>query len=158
VEILSPGPGVGGHCLAVDPWFIVELAPTTSKLIRTAREVNEAKPHWVVERVRRKAERFKNPKIACLGLAYKPDVDDLRESPAVEIAEQLVKAGIGDVWAVEPFITKHPEIPLRELQSGVEDADIVLLLVGHRQFKRMPHQWLREKVVFDICGLFHRAD
>lgn len=158
VEILSPGPGVGGHCLAVDPWFIVELAPSTSNLIRTAREVNEAKPHWVVERVRRKAERFKNPKIACLGLAYKPDVDDLRESPAVEITEQLVKAGIGDVWAVEPFISDHPEIPLRELQSGVEDADIVLLLVGHRQFKRMPHQWLREKVVFDICGLFHRTD
>lgn len=158
VEILSPGPGVGGHCLAVDPWFIVELAPSSSKLIRTAREVNEAKPHWVVERVRRKAERFKNPKIACLGLAYKPDVDDLRESPAVEITEQLVRAGIGDVWAVEPFISDHPEIPLRELQSGVEDADIVLLLVGHRQFKRMPHQWLREKVVFDVCGLFHRTD
>ena len=158
VEILSPGPGVGGHCLAVDPWFIVELAPKSSNLIRTAREVNEAKPHWVVDRVRRKAERFKNPKIACLGLAYKPDVDDLRESPAVEITEQLVKAGIGDVWAVEPFISEHSEIPLRDLQSGVEDADIVLLLVGHRQFKRMPHQWLREKVVFDICGLFHRSD
>ncbi len=158
VEILSPGPGVGGHCLAVDPWFIVELAPKSSNLIRTAREVNEAKPHWVVDRVRRKAERFKNPKIACLGLAYKPDVDDLRESPAVEITEQLVKAGIGDVWAVEPFISEHSEIPLRDLQSGVEEADIVLLLVGHRQFKRMPHQWLREKVVFDICGLFHRSD
>ena len=155
VEILSPGPGVGGHCLAVDPWFIVELAPKTSNLIRTAREVNESKPHWVVERVRRKAERFKNPKIACLGLAYKPDVDDLRESPAVEIAEQLHAAGIGEVWAVEPFIEKHDSLPLREMQSGVEDADIVLLLVGHRQFKRMPHQWLREKVVFDICGLFH---
>ena len=155
VEILSPGPGVGGHCLAVDPWFIVELAPKTSNLIRTAREVNEAKPHWVVDRVRRKAERFKNPKIACLGLAYKPDVDDLRESPAVEIAEQLHAANIGEVWAVEPFIEKHESLPLREMQSGVEDADIVILLVGHRQFKRMPHQWLREKVVFDICGLFH---
>lgn len=158
VEILSPGPGVGGHCLAVDPWFIVELAPETSNLIRTAREVNESKPHWVVERVRRKAERFKDPKIACLGLAYKPDVDDLRESPAVEITEQLLKAGIGDVYGVEPFISEHPEIPLRDLQSGVEDADIVILLVGHRQFGRMPHQWLREKVVFDICGLFHRSD
>lgn len=158
VEILSPGPGVGGHCLAVDPWFIVELAPETSNLIRTAREVNESKPHWVVERVRRKAERFKDPKIACLGLAYKPDVDDLRESPAVEITEQLLKAGIGEVYGVEPFISEHPEIPLRDLQSGVEDADIVILLVGHRQFGRMPHQWLREKVVFDICGLFHRSD
>lgn len=154
VDILSPGPGVGGHCLAVDPWFIVELAPETARLIHTAREVNESKPDWVVERVRRKAERFKDPGIACLGLAYKPDVDDLRESPAVEITKKLCALGIGNVWAVEPFISDHPDIPLRELQDGVESADIVLLLVGHKQFKRMPRQWMREKVVFDICGLF----
>lgn len=158
VDILSPGPGVGGHCLAVDPWFIVELAPTTARLIQTAREVNESKPDWIVERVRRKAERFKNPGIACLGLAYKPDVDDLRESPAVDIARQLCSMDIGDVWAVDPHVDGHPDIPLRDLQEGVEAADIVLLLVGHRQFKRMPRQWLREKVVFDICGLFQKRE
>lgn len=158
VDILSPGPGVGGHCLAVDPWFIVELAPTTARMIHTAREVNESKPDWIVDRVVRKAERFKKPGIACLGLAYKPDVDDLRESPAVEITKKLCAQNVGDVWAVEPFIQDHPDIPLRDLQSGVEGADIVLLLVGHRQFKRMPRQWLREKVVFDICGLFRNTE
>ena len=158
VDILSPGPGVGGHCLAVDPWFIVELAPDTARLIHTARQVNELKPDWIVERVRRKAERFKDPGIACLGLAYKPDVDDLRESPAVDITRKLCSMDIGNVWGVDPFIHDHPDIPLRDLQNGVEGADIVLLLVGHRQFKRMPRQWLREKVVFDICGLFRNNE
>ena len=156
VQILAPGPGVGGHCLAVDPWFIVELAPTEARLIRTAREVNESKPHWVVERVGRKAERFKNPRIACLGLAYKPDVDDLRESPAVEITEQLIRAGVGEVYAVEPFIDAHPTIPLRELEAAVTAADIVVILVGHRQFARMPRRLLAEKIVVDVCGLFRR--
>jgi UDP-N-acetyl-D-mannosaminuronic acid dehydrogenase len=158
VEILSPGPGVGGHCLAVDPWFIVELAPDSANMIRTARETNEAKPDWIVERVARKAARFKNPRIACLGLAYKPDVDDLRESPSVKIAQGLIDRNIGEVWAVEPFIDEHDSIPLREIQEGVEEADIVILLVGHRQFKRMPRKWLTEKVIFDVCGLFRQND
>jgi UDP-N-acetyl-D-mannosaminuronic acid dehydrogenase len=127
-------------------------------MIRTARETNEAKPDWIVERVARKAARFKNPRIACLGLAYKPDVDDLRESPAVKIAQGLIDRNIGEVWAVEPFIDEHDSIPLREIQEGVEEADIVILLVGHRQFKRMPRKWLTEKVVFDVCGLFRQND
>ncbi len=161
VDILTPGPGVGGHCLAVDPWFIVELAPDKAQVIRTAREVNEAKPHWVVDRVVRKAERFKSPSIACLGLSYKPDVDDLRESPALEIARMLGASGVGDVWAVDPFVSEAPDgVTLRSLEEGVDAADIVVILVGHRAFQRMPRQWLREKVVFDVCGLFrsHQVD
>ncbi len=154
VNILTPGPGVGGHCLAVDPWFIVELAPDTARLIRTSREVNEAKPHWVVSRVRAKADRFKNPRIACLGLAYKPDVDDLRESPALEIALELSKSGIGDVVAIDPFVDHCPGLEMRSLDDGLDDFDIVVLLVSHRQFKRMPRQWMREKAVIDVCGMF----
>ena len=154
VNILTPGPGVGGHCLAVDPWFIVELAPETARLIRTSREVNEAKPHWVVSRVRAKAERFKNPRIACLGLAYKPDVDDLRESPALEIAMELSKSGIGEVVAIDPFVDQCPGLEMRSLDSGLDDIDIVVLLVAHRQFKMMPRQWMREKAVIDVCGMF----
>lgn len=156
VQILAPGPGVGGHCLAVDPWFIVEMAPEQARLIRAAREINDAKPHWVVERVARKAERFKNPRIACLGLSYKPDVDDLRESPAVEVVHQLMQAGVGEVYAVEPFIRTHPNIHLRDMESALTEADIVVILVGHRQFARMPRRLLSEKIVFDVCGLFKR--
>ena len=156
VQILSPGPGVGGHCIAVDPWFIVELAPEQARLIRAAREVNEAKPQRVVERVLRKAERFKRPRIACLGLTYKADVDDLRESPAVEIAERLIQSDLGEVYAVEPFISTHPTILLRELEPALAEADIVVILVGHRQFARMPRRLLSEKIVVDVCGLFQR--
>ncbi len=92
VNILSPGPGVGGHCIAVDPWFLIAAAPENTPLMRVAREVNDRKPGWVVERVLRHANRFKNPQVACLGLAYKPDVDDLRESPAVEVAQHAFGA------------------------------------------------------------------
>jgi len=95
VDILSPGPGVGGHCIAVDPWFLVHASPEMTPLIRMAREVNQQKPQRVVERIVKRAGRFKNPKIACLGLAYKPDIDDLRESPAVAIVDALVERDLG---------------------------------------------------------------
>ena len=152
VNILSPGPGVGGHCIAVDPWFLVARAPACTTLIRAARSVNEAKPHWLLERVRRRAERFKNPIIACLGLTYKPDIDDLRESPAVEIAHGLVSSGIGKVRVVEPNIHEHPDFELMPLEEAVADSDIVLILVAHRQFKSMPRNLLAEKTIIDACG------
>lgn len=154
VNILSPGPGVGGHCLAVDPWFIVELAPAAARLIRTAREVNEAKPHWVVEKVLARAERFRTPKVACLGLTYKPDVDDLRESPSLDIARALHASPDLSVVAIDPFAPDVEGLEMRSLDEGLDDVDIVLLLVPHRQFKRMPHHWLREKIVIDVCGMF----
>src|SRR5262245_230007 len=152
VNILAPGCGVGGHCIAVDPWFLVHKAPGITKLIRTAREVNNHKPHYVVQRVLRNAERFKHPKIACLGLAYKPDIDDLRESPAVEIVEALGQANVGEIRVVEPNIPSHPDFSLMPLDVALMDADIVLLLVAHRQFKRIPPNMLAEKIIIDTCG------
>ncbi len=154
VDILRPGPGVGGHCIAVDPWFLVSRSPTTTKLIRTAREVNDSKPRWVVERVKRRAERFKNPRIACLGLAYKPNVDDLRESPAVEVVRGLVEADIGEVRVVEPFLERHEEFDLIPAEKALVDADIVVLLVAHTPFKKIPRKLMEEKSVVDVCGLF----
>ena len=128
VNILTPGPGVGGHCIAVDPWFLVDCEPEVTKLIRSAREVNEAKPHWVVDRAVAKAEKFKNPTIACLGLAYKPDIDDMRESPAVEIVQELQKRKIGDLKIVEPNLESHDQFELATLDDALDAADIVLIL------------------------------
>ena len=156
VNILNPGPGVGGHCIAVDPWFLVDCAPETTNLIRTAREVNEAKPHWVVERVVAKAERFKNPTIACLGLAYKPDIDDLRESPAVEIVKELQQRKLGELKIVEPNLESHDLFDLISLDSALEEADIVLILVGHQPFLSIAGSKLAEKIIIDTCGVMNR--
>jgi len=153
VNILNPGPGVGGHCIAVDPWFLVDCAPEVTKLIRTAREVNEAKPHWVVDRVIAKAERLKDPTIACLGLAYKPDIDDLRESPAVGIVQALQKSGVGTLKIVEPNLESHDLFELSSLDDALNAADIVLILVGHKPFLSLTPAGLAEKIVIDTCGV-----
>jgi UDP-N-acetyl-D-mannosaminuronic acid dehydrogenase len=152
VNILSPGPGVGGHCIAVDPWFLVHTAPDVTPLIRKAREVNSAKPAWVIERVQRRAERLKRARIACLGLAYKPDIDDLRESPAVEVVHALATSGRYDLRVVEPNLKSHPDFQLCSLDSALNDADMVVFLVAHREFKRIPKHVLAEKIVLDTCG------
>lgn len=155
VNILTPGPGVGGHCIAVDPWFIVHKAPEKAKLIQAARHINDDKSHWVVERVLEKAARFREPVVACLGLAYKPDVDDLRESPALQIHDALVEAlGRDQVLAVEPNLSTSDERPLVSLDEALRRADVVVALVGHRPFKRVDHEVLKAKVVIDTCGVF----
>jgi UDP-N-acetyl-D-mannosaminuronic acid dehydrogenase len=156
VNILTPGPGVGGHCIAVDPWFLVDCEPEVTRLIRTAREVNEAKPHWVVDRVVSKAEKFKKPTIACLGLAYKPDIDDLRESPAVEIVRELQSRDLGDLKIVEPNLESHEQFELSSLDDALESADIVLILVGHRPFLNIAQSRLAEKIIIDTCGVMSR--
>lgn len=154
VNILNPGPGVGGHCIAVDPWFIVDAAPREARLIRTAREVNDYKPHWVLEKVRTKAERFKNPVIGCLGLAFKANIDDLRESPALGITRQLLASGIGKVMACEPNVNgDFQEFPLYGVDEVLQESDIVLLLVDHDEFKGILPEKLREKVVIDTRGI-----
>jgi UDP-N-acetyl-D-mannosaminuronic acid dehydrogenase len=138
INILSPGPGVGGHCISVDPWFFVETAPDLTPLIYTARKVNDEQPHYVLSLVQKALGSLKGKRIAALGLAYKPDVDDLRESPAAEVAHLLIDAG-AEVRAFEPFKTDGlPGIPMcPTLEETVKDADALLLLVRHAQFKEM---------------------
>lgn len=154
VDILRPGPGVGGHCIAVDPWFIVSQAAEEARLIRTAREVNDSKPEWVIEKVRQKAARFRRPTIACLGLAFKADVDDLRESPALHIVRRLREADLGDLLVCEPHLRASEEFDLVALEDAVERTDIVLLLVDHRAFRRLKPAKLQEKVLIDTRGMW----
>lgn len=152
VNILMPGPGVGGHCIAVDPWFLVHGAPEVTRLIRTAREVNEGKPAWVVEKIRAAAAGLERPRIACLGLAYKPDIDDLRESPAVTVVRALAAADFAVLRVVEPNLRAHAEFALVELDDAVRDADIVVFLVGHREFRELAARDLEGRIVVDACG------
>lgn len=154
VQILNPGPGVGGHCIAVDPWFLVASDPSFARVIRAAREVNDSKPHFVVERVKACAEQVREPVIACLGLSFKADVDDLRESPAVEIVRELAAARLGELLIVEPHLLAHPEFELVSLEHALSRANIVLVLVDHKQFKRVRRDALHEKLLVDTRGLF----
>lgn len=154
VHILQPGPGVGGHCIAVDPWFIVSSAPEEARLIRTAREVNDAKPHWVIDKVRTKAARFKDPVIGCLGLTFKADIDDLRESPSLDIVKILLNAEIGTVMACDPNVAHHKApFPLYDLKDVLKKADILLLLVDHHEFAEIDPQMIKDKVVIDTKGV-----
>ena len=153
VNILSPGPGVGGHCIAVDPWFLVSRNPTLARLISTARQVNDQKPRWVIEQVKARAERFKRPTIACLGLAFKADVDDLRESPAEDITSTLLDEDIGDIVVCEPNLSSHPRFELCSLEEAVNQADIVVLLVDHKAFRHLSAASLNHKVLIDTRGI-----
>ena len=160
VNILTPGPGVGGHCIAVDPWFIVAAAPELARLIRTAREVNDSKPPHVARTVIEKAGRFNSPTVACLGLAFKANVDDLRESPAVEIVREIAQAlPQVDVLVAEPFVDclpplldDTPNVRLTRTNDALEAADIVVLLVDHDNFRRVNRSLLAGKVVYDTRG------
>jgi UDP-N-acetyl-D-mannosaminuronic acid dehydrogenase len=156
VDILRPGPGVGGHCLAVDPWFLVAGAPDIARLIRTAREVNTGKTSWVVQRVKERASRFRKPVVAVLGLAYKPDIDDLRESPALEIARALHATDGLEVLAVEPNVGRDHglELELVGLETAMGRADIVVALVGHRAFRSVDARSLNERILIDVAGVF----
>lgn len=160
VNILNPGPGVGGHCIAVDPWFIVAADPENSRLIRTAREVNNHKPLYVVEKVKAAAARLKEPVIACLGLAYKANIDDLRESPAMEIVEQLTKQQVGELLIVEPNVNSLPKslvdlgLELQDFDRAIDRANILLLLVDHMSFLHVDHGVLKDKIVIDTRGVW----
>ncbi|MEB6677090.1 UDP-N-acetyl-D-mannosamine dehydrogenase [Acinetobacter haemolyticus] len=163
VNILQPGPGVGGHCIAVDPWFIVAKTPEQARLIRTAREVNDAKPEWVIDQVKIKIAEFlqanpsktiKDVTVACYGLAFKPDIDDLRESPALEITKKLAEQGL-NILAIEPNIDELPanmslNVQLTQLEEKGK-ADIHLILVDHREFKTS--LFVSDSYVVDTKGL-----
>ena len=159
VKILQPGPGVGGHCIAVDPWFIVDAAPEESRLIRTGREVNDRKPHFVIEKIEEACRGVKQPVIACLGLAFKANVDDLRESPACEITHALAAKRLGRVLAVEPHIGELPaqlrgHVELCDLATALQQVDVIVLLVAHREFAGIDREMLAGKTVIDCCGLW----
>jgi len=160
VDILKPGPGVGGHCIAVDPWFIVSAAPEEAKLIRQAREVNDAKPHYILDQIKQAADQFKKPVIACLGIAFKADIDDLRESPALDITKMLAESSIGEVLVVEPNIDKLPSafdglnVKLASVDEAMEAANTFAVLVDHKEFKEMDPIEMAKKVVIDSRGIF----
>ena len=168
VNILQPGAGVGGHCIAVDPWFIVDTTPNEARIIRTAREVNDHKPEWVLEKVKaaiadvlakKSGSTMADIKVACLGLAFKPDIDDLRESPAVEITQDISKLGC-QVLAVEPNIAALPEklaapnLSLAPLDAALWNADVVCVLVKHRPFIEAAAAIGQYANTIDAVGLF----
>jgi UDP-N-acetyl-D-mannosaminuronic acid dehydrogenase len=154
VNILQPGPGVGGHCIAVDPWFIVSAAPETSTLIRSAREVNLRKTDWAVEQILAAIPDHKTSTVACMGLSYKPDIDDLRESPALAIYEFLSSRHTGNLLAVEPHLTSTDARPIVSVDDAIEAADVLVFLVSHSAFKDLDRDRLKDKVVLDLCGVF----
>jgi UDP-N-acetyl-D-mannosaminuronic acid dehydrogenase len=146
---------VGGHCIAVDPWFIVHAGGETAKMIKTARGVNTYKTEWAIEKIKNTALLFENEnkrkaKVACMGLSFKPDIDDLRESPALYIARRLKADGL-DVLAVEPNIESHKEFEIINYNKALEEADIVTFLVGHKEFKN-----LDIKTDLDFCGVLKK--
>ncbi|KUG57090.1 UDP-N-acetyl-D-mannosaminuronic acid dehydrogenase [Serinicoccus chungangensis] len=159
VNILQPGPGVGGHCIAVDPWFIVSSVPQQARLIRTAREVNDSKPEYVINQVAAHVEGREAPTVAALGLAFKPDIDDMRESPALDITHSLAeRLPTGTVLAVEPNVEALParladlsNVQLAPLSDALKRADVIVLLVDHKEFKELAGPG-REVPVVDTRG------
>jgi len=168
VNILQPGPGVGGHCIAVDPWFIVSKTPDEARVIRTAREVNDSKPLWVLDQVGYAIDKYlqenlsktsKDVTIACFGLAFKPDIDDLRESPALEIALKLSKSHQGTVLVVEPNIEKLPSsleglATLCSTEKAISQANVIVMLVDHKVFKAIPKNRFSTQEVIDTRGVW----
>lgn len=162
VNILQPGPGVGGHCIAVDPWFIVSSDRENSNIIRTAREVNDGKPKWVINKIDEAVKNIDSPVIAALGLAFKPNIDDLRESPALNITKDLAEhVDHATVLAVEPNVSELPKalqslsnVEFAQYSEAIERADVVLLLVDHDEFKSIPATALKGKTVVDTKGLW----
>ncbi len=154
VNILQPGAGVGGHCIAVDPWFIVHAGGDDAKIIRTAREVNNYKSEWVIEKIKNAALRFEKEHhskatVACMGLSFKPDIDDLREAPALYIVRRLKEENV-NILAVEPNIESHDEFEIVPDHKAIEQADIIVFLVAHKEFQGIR---IFDKKVLDFCGV-----
>lgn len=156
VNILQPGCGVGGHCIAVDPWFIVSDYPEQAQIIKRARETNDYKSDWCSNKVIEACQAYTNetdrePVVACMGLAFKPDIDDLRESPAKYITSRIISEARAEVLVVEPNISSHKSFNLTTYQNAYEKADIVVWLVRHKEFINMPK--IEYKVELDFCGI-----
>lgn len=160
VNILQPGSGVGGHCIAVDPWFIVADYPRESRLIGTAREINNYKSFWCAEKIKNAMLEFelkhgRKPLTALMGLSFKPDIDDLRESPAKYIAQKVMQSEQDNFLVVEPNIEEHSVFKLTSVEEAYERADIVAFLVAHKEFKAL--EWRFDKVMLDFAGVFKRG-
>jgi len=158
VNILQPSTGVGGHCIAVDPWFIVSQNKEEAKLIQTAREINNYKTKWVIDKIKSDVDSYSKdgvkPKIACLGLSFKPNIDDLRESKALEVAETLLAEGY-EVIAVEPNIKSYKNLKILNIFDAIDQADLICLLVKHREFLEPEvKKKLMKFEVLDFCGAF----
>ena len=160
VNILQPGAGVGGHCIAVDPYFITSDFPLESQLIGKAREINNYKAFWCAEKIENAILRFflehhRKPVVALMGLSFKPDIDDLRESPAKYITSKVLQRSADtDILIVEPNVHEHAVFKLTDYKSAYTRADIVAFLVSHKEFKTLPHN--EEKVILDFCGVFKK--
>ena len=161
VNILQPGCGVGGHCIAVDPYFISSAFPNEAKIIAQARSINNYKSEWCVEKAKNailsfQLENGKKPQVALMGLAFKPNIDDLRESPAMKIAKHLV-AEMPDVKfnIVEPNISSHPDFDIVDFQTAFEQSDIVVYLTAHKQFFMLPQE-ANDKLILDFCGVIKK--
>jgi UDP-N-acetyl-D-mannosaminuronic acid dehydrogenase len=159
VKILSPGAGVGGHCIAVDPWFLVHDFPEESRMIRTGREVNNFKSVWVKNRILEAVRDFekknsRKPRICCMGLSFKPDIDDLRESPALHIALELADEKLS-LTCVEPNIEKHERLPLKSLEDALTEGDILVFLVAHKEFRNLAFR--PGVTVLDFCGVIRNS-
>ena len=160
VNILQPGCGVGGHCIAVDPYFLTADFPMESRMIAQARETNNYKSFWCAEKVKNARLEFelkngRQPSIAIMGLAFKPNIDDLRESPAIHIAERVLQdSGDADMYIVEPNVHEHKVFKLTDYKDAVEKADIVVLLVAHNEFKEL--SFTNNQVVLDFCGVTNK--
>jgi UDP-N-acetyl-D-mannosaminuronic acid dehydrogenase len=160
VNILQPACGVGGHCIAVDPWFIVNAFPNDAHLMKTAREINDGKPLFVISKVKESVKDIENPKIACLGLAFKPNIDDLRESPALEITKMLSDNTKFHILAVEPNVKELPEVlsnrrnvEFSTLDYALENADVIVILVKHKEFVLLEKEEISGKKVVDTTGI-----
>ena len=160
VNILQPGCGVGGHCIAVDPYFITAAYPHEAQIIGKAREINNYKAKWCAERVKNAMLRFeldhgRNPRVAMMGLAFKPNIDDLRESPAKRIVTEVMQGLTNaDIMVVEPNVKEHRVFKLTDYKVAYERADIVVMLTAHDEFKTLP--WRDDKVILDFCGIFKK--
>ncbi len=157
VNILNPGAGVGGHCIAVDPYFIVNDFPKEAKIIKAARDINNYKSDWCIEKIKNTALEFqlknkKKPTIALMGLAFKPNIDDLRESPAKYIASEIIKnTNLGNFTISEPNIKTHPNFTIINHKEAVKNADIVVFLVAHNEYKNL--EISKESIILDFCGV-----
>lgn len=162
VNILQPGPGVGGHCIAVDPWFIVSSVPEEARIIKMARDINDGKPQWVIDQVTKAIEGKKAPVVAALGIAFKNDIDDLRESPSLNIVKRLgeehpqldIRVVEPNVEELPPSLSSVPNLRKQDLAEALTDAEVVLLLVNHKEFIALDRSQLTGKTVIDTKGIW----